>query len=194
MTGTALLVDDAPFDRHAPPGHHPERPERLFAARAGLEGAPATFERIPARPATETRPARELIGDFQQQMERMLSEAAEEHPVLCVVDDAQWLDQASALTLAFVARRLLAERVGLVFGARGVGEELHGLPDLEVRGLGDAEARAVLNSAVGFLLDEQVRDPLLGQPLATVKSNLQRGLEMLRRKAGSMLKEYVRER
>ena len=58
----------------------------------------------------------------------LLSEVAEEHPVLCIVDDAQWLDQASALTLAFVARRLLAERVGLVFGAREVGEELKGFP------------------------------------------------------------------
>jgi DNA-binding CsgD family transcriptional regulator len=108
----------------------------------------------------------------------LLSEVAEEHPVLCVVDDAQWLDQASALTLAFVARRLLAERVGLVFGAREVREELEGLPDLEVRGLRDAEARAVLSSAVGFLLDEQVRDRIVaetgGNPLALLE--LPRGL------------------
>ena len=55
----------------------------------------------------------------------------------CVVDDAQWLDQASALTLAFVARRLLAERVGIVFAAREPGEELAHLPELEVRGLRD---------------------------------------------------------
>ena len=60
---------------------------------------------------------------------------AEERPLLCVVDDAQWLDQASALTLAFVARRLLAEPVGLVFAAREPGEELRHVPDLEVRGL-----------------------------------------------------------
>jgi acetoin utilization deacetylase AcuC-like enzyme len=58
MTVTALLVDDARFDRHAPPGHHPERPERLFAARAGLQGAPAAFERVPARPATDDELAR----------------------------------------------------------------------------------------------------------------------------------------
>ena len=108
----------------------------------------------------------------------LLSEVAEEHPVLCVVDDAQWLDQASALTLGFVARRLLAERVGLVFGAREVGEELEGLPSLEVRGLRDGEARAVLSSAVGFLLDEQVRDRIVaetgGNPLALLE--LPRGL------------------
>ena len=109
----------------------------------------------------------------------LLSEVAEEHPVLCVVDDAQWLDQASALTLAFVARRLLAERVGLVFGAREVGEELGGLPDLEVGGLRNGEARAVLSSVVGFLLDEQVRDRIVaetrGNPLALLE--LPRGLE-----------------
>ena len=108
----------------------------------------------------------------------LLSEVAEEHPVLCVIDNAQWLDQASALTLAFVARRLLAERVGLVFGAREVGEELQGLRDLEVRGLRDGEARAVLSSAVGFLLDEQVRDRIIaetrGNPLALLE--LPRGL------------------
>ena len=82
------------------------------------------------------------------------------------------------LTLAFVARRLLAERVGLVFGAREVVEELEGLPDLEVRGLHDGEARAILSSAVGFLLDEQVRDRIVaetrGNPLALLE--LPRGL------------------
>src|SRR5580704_11882159 len=75
---------------------------------------------------------------------------AEERPLLCVVDDAQWLDQASALTLAFVARRLLAEPVGIVFGARETGKELEGLPELDVRGLPEGEARALLSSAVRF--------------------------------------------
>jgi AAA ATPase-like protein len=67
----------------------------------------------------------------------LLSEVAEERPLLCVVDDAQWLDHTSARTLAFVARRLLAEPVGLVFAAREAGEELRGLPELGLRGLHD---------------------------------------------------------
>jgi predicted ATPase len=63
----------------------------------------------------------------------LFSEVAEERPLLCVVDDAQWLDQASALTLAFVARRLLAEPVGIVFAAREPGEELAHVSELEVQ-------------------------------------------------------------
>src|SRR5215469_3821092 len=76
----------------------------------------------------------------------LLSEVAEDQPLLCVVDDAQWLDQASAQVLAFAARRLLAEPVGLVFAAREPGEQLRGLADLEVRGLPDLllDALAVL--------------------------------------------------
>src|SRR3712207_1313772 len=71
----------------------------------------------------------------------LFSEVADDRPLLCVVDDAQWLDQASALTLAFVARRLLAEPVGIVFAARERGDELHAVPELEVRGLRDGDAR-----------------------------------------------------
>ena len=71
----------------------------------------------------------------------LLSEASEERPLLCVVDDAQWLDRASAQILGFVARRLLAESVVLLFGAREPGQELLGLPELEVAGLRDADAR-----------------------------------------------------
>ena len=88
----------------------------------------------------------------------LVSEAAEQRPLLCVVDDAQWLDKTSALTLAFVARRLLAEPVGLVFAAREPGEELRHLPDLEVHGLVDGDARALLSSAVRFALDRPVRE------------------------------------
>ena len=108
----------------------------------------------------------------------LLSEVAEERPLLCVVDDAQWLDHASARTFAFVARRLLAEPVGLVFAAREPGEELRGLPELELRGLGNGDARDLLNSAVRFLLDERVRDLIVaetrGNPLALLE--LPRGL------------------
>ena len=97
---------------------------------------------------------------------------------MCVVDDAQWLDQASALTLAFVARRLLAERVGIVFAAREPGEELQHLPELEVHGVRNGDARALLGSAVRFKLDERVRDRIIaetrGNPLALLE--LPRGL------------------
>ena len=108
----------------------------------------------------------------------LLSEVAGERPLLCVVDDAQWLDRASAQVLAFAARRLLAEPVGLVFAAREPGEQFRGLPDLEVRGLPDKDARALLASAVRVRLDEQVRDRIVaetnGNPLALLE--LPRGL------------------
>ena len=108
----------------------------------------------------------------------LLSDAVEEGPLLCVVDDAQWLDQASARTLAFVARRLLAEPVGLVFAAREAGQELRGLPQLEVRGLGERDARALLARAVPGRLDDRVRDRIVaethGNPLALLE--LPRGM------------------
>src|SRR5918999_5885328 len=78
----------------------------------------------------------------------LLSEAAEQRPLLCVVDDAHWLDQSSALTLGFVARRLFVEPVGLVFAAREADEELRHVPALEVHGLRNGDARALLGSAV----------------------------------------------
>jgi len=108
----------------------------------------------------------------------LLSEAADERPILCLVDDAQWLDRASALTLAFVARRLLAERVGVVFAAREPGGELAQLPELEVRGLLRDDARALLGAAVWLRLDERVSDRIVaethGNPLALLE--LPRGL------------------
>jgi len=103
----------------------------------------------------------------------LLSEAADQRPLLCVVDDAQWLDHASALTLAFVARRLLAEPVGIVFAARESVEELRHLPELEVHGLRNEDARALLSAAVRFPLDAQVRDRIIaetrGNPLALLE-------------------------
>ena len=103
----------------------------------------------------------------------LLSEVAEERPLLCVVDDAQWLDQASALALAFVARRLLAEPVGIVFTARDPGEELRYLPELQVHGLIETDARELLASVVPLKLDERVRDRIIaethGNPLALLE-------------------------
>jgi DNA-binding CsgD family transcriptional regulator len=130
-------------------------------------------------------PSRFLVG---LAVLSLLSEVAEERPLLCLVDDAQWLDHASAQTLAFVARRLLAEPVGLVlaarepvglvFAAREPAEDLRGLPDLAVTGLDDGDARALLGLQVRFLLDERVRDRLVaetrGNPLALLE--LPRGL------------------
>jgi DNA-binding CsgD family transcriptional regulator len=108
----------------------------------------------------------------------LLSEAAGERPLLCLVDDAQWLDRASAQVLGFVARRLLAEAVGLLFAARDPGEQLGGLPELEVRGLREEDARGLLRSVVRVRLDEQVRDRIVaethGNPLALLE--LPRGL------------------
>ena len=103
---------------------------------------------------------------------------AEERPLLCVVDDAQWLDRASALTLAFVARRLLAERVGLVFAAREPSLELQHVDGLDVGGLRDDDARALLRSTLRFKLDERILDRIIaemrGNPLALLE--LPRGL------------------
>ena len=103
----------------------------------------------------------------------LFAAVAEERPLLCVVDDAQWLDQTSGQTLAFVARRLLAEPVGIVFGAREPGGELRHVPELEVQGVHNGDARALLSSAVRFKLDEAVRDRIVaetrGNPLALLE-------------------------
>src|SRR3954447_22996493 len=108
----------------------------------------------------------------------LLAEVGEERPLLCVVDDAQWLDRASAQALVFVARRLLAESVALVFVTREPGDELEGLPKLAVAGLASGDARALLSSALGVPLDERVRERIvaetLGNPLALLE--LRRGL------------------
>lgn len=108
----------------------------------------------------------------------LLSDASEGHPLLCVVDDAQWMDRASAQVLGFVARRLLAESVALVFGTRERPQDLLGLPELEITGLRDADAHALLNSVTHTRLDQHVRDRIVaetkGNPLALLE--LSRGL------------------
>jgi DNA-binding CsgD family transcriptional regulator len=111
----------------------------------------------------------------------LLSEVAEERPPVCLVDDEQWLDHASAQVLAFVARRLGAESVGLVFAAREPSNDLAGLPELVVRGLREADARALLESVLEGPIDERVRDQIVaetrGKPLALLE--LPRGLTLV---------------
>jgi DNA-binding CsgD family transcriptional regulator len=105
----------------------------------------------------------------------LLSNAAEKRPLVCIVDDAQWLDAASAQALAFVARRLGAESVGLLFAVREPSGERHfeGLPELAVGGLDDRAALELLGTVVAGPLDERVRDRIVaetrGNPLALLE-------------------------
>jgi DNA-binding CsgD family transcriptional regulator/tetratricopeptide (TPR) repeat protein len=105
----------------------------------------------------------------------LLSDVAEPRPLVCIVDDAQWLDAASAQALAFVARRLGAESVGLVFALREPSGERHfeGLPEFAVGGLDDRDAHELLGRVVAGPLDERVRDRIVaearGNPLALLE-------------------------
>src|SRR3954471_7813732 len=102
----------------------------------------------------------------------LLSDGADEQPLLCVIDDAQWLDRSSAQVLSFVARRLHAESIGILFGVREPGEldELAGLPEMWLEGLSEGHADASLASVISGPLDERVRERILaethGNPLA----------------------------
>jgi DNA-binding CsgD family transcriptional regulator len=108
----------------------------------------------------------------------LLAEAAEQQPLLCVVDDAQWLDSASARALAFAARRLLAEKIAVIFATRELSEALAGFPELHVQPLGRRAARALLESVLPAPLDESVLERIVaetrGNPLALLE--LPRGL------------------
>ena len=103
----------------------------------------------------------------------LLSEAAREHGLLCVIDDAHWLDRASAQALGFAARRLAVERIAIVFAAREMGQALQGLPEVDVEPLGYRDARALLESVLPSPLDDQVLERLIvetrGNPLALVE-------------------------
>jgi DNA-binding CsgD family transcriptional regulator len=103
----------------------------------------------------------------------LLSEVAVQQPLFCVIDDAQWLDRASAQALAFVARRLLAEPVAMLFATREPGEQFRGLPELPVGGLRDGDAQELLSSVITGPLDERVRDRIVaetrGNPLALLE-------------------------
>jgi DNA-binding CsgD family transcriptional regulator len=105
----------------------------------------------------------------------LLCEVAADRPLLCLIDDAHWLDQASAQALAFVARRLDTESVALIFGTRDLGAapNLAGIPDLTLEGLSETDARALLESAIPGRLDDQFRDRIIadagGNPLALLE-------------------------
>ncbi len=108
----------------------------------------------------------------------LLAEAANDQPLLCVVDDAQWLDRASARALAFVARRLLADRIALLFAARERGEAFAGFPELHIGPLGRRDARTLLESVLPTRVDDRVLERIVaetnGNPLALLE--LPRGM------------------
>jgi DNA-binding CsgD family transcriptional regulator len=107
----------------------------------------------------------------------LIAEAAEERPLLCLIDDAQWLDGATSQVLGFVARRLLAERVAIVFAVRVPGgvrmRDLAGLPEMRLKGLSEDESRGLLESVLAGPLDAGVRDRIIaetrGNPLALLE-------------------------
>jgi DNA-binding CsgD family transcriptional regulator len=105
----------------------------------------------------------------------LLADGAEQQPLLCLVDDVQWLDEISAQLLAFVARRLLAESVAMVFAVRepATAPRLQGLPHRAVEGLRTADARALLAASTPAPIDDQVRDRFIaethGNPLALLE-------------------------
>ena len=116
----------------------------------------------------------------------LLPQAAEERPLLCVIDDAQWLDRASAQALAFVARRLVAESVMMLFATREPDDESDDIPELVVTGLLESDARDLLRSAMPGRLGRQVADRIIaearGGPLALLE--LPRGLTAARLAGG----------
>ena len=103
----------------------------------------------------------------------LLAEAAVERSVVCLIDDSQWLDRASAQVLVFVARRLGAESIGLVFSARVADGELAELPELEVKGLPERDARSLLDAVLPGPIDARVREQIVaetrGNPLALLE-------------------------
>jgi DNA-binding CsgD family transcriptional regulator len=110
----------------------------------------------------------------------LMADAADGNPLLCLIDDVQWLDDASRQVLGFVVRRLCAERVGMVFAVREPNErdDFAGVPQLRVEGLPEDEARGLLEASIPGRIDERVRDRIVaetrGNPLALLE--LPRGL------------------
>ena len=161
-------------------GTLPEPQRAALGVALGLRGGPT--------------PDRFLVGLAAL---NLLAEVAEEHPLLCLVDDAQWLDQASAQVLAFVARRVAAERIVLVFALRdptpGDVRPFAGLPELRLGELAETDARTLLATGLPTPLDEQVRGRILaearGNPLALLE--LPRGAQPAQRAGGFELPDAV---
>jgi len=145
--------------------------DRLEAVPAPQRDALRTAFGMSAGPAAD----RFLVG---LAVLSLLSTVAERQPLVCLVDDGQWLDTASRAVLAFVARRLQAESVGLILATRVAGGDLAGLSELEVGGLGQAAARALLEAALPGPIDARVCDQIVaetgGNPLALLE--MPRGL------------------
>ncbi len=149
--------------------------QRLCAPMlAGLEGLAAPQRnalRVALGISSGDAPDRFLVAVA---VLNLLAAAAEARPVLCLLDDAQWLDAASVQALGFVARRLLAEPVAMMFSLRepATTRALDGLPQLSLEGLDEPDARALLSIAVPGRLDDRVRDRIIaetaGNPLALV--------------------------
>jgi hypothetical protein len=140
---------------------------------AGLEVLPerqADALRVALGMSSGAAPDRFLVGLATL---GLLAHSAEQQPLVCIVDDEQWLDRASAQVLGFVARRLAAESVGLVFAARVPTSDLAGLSQLPVAGLSVSGARALLDAEATVPLDSWVRDQLVaetgGNPLALLE-------------------------
>jgi len=133
--------------------------------------------------STGSAPDRFLVG---LAVLGLMCEEAAHRPLLCVIDDAHWMDQASRQTLAFVARRLSAESVGILFATRHLCEEVQGLPTMETAGLDRAAADELLRWSVRSPLDERVRQQIIaetdGNPLALLE--LPRGLTPLQLAGG----------
>jgi DNA-binding CsgD family transcriptional regulator len=144
----------------------------LDALIARLPGPQASALRVALGTAEGDAPDRLLVG---LALLTLLSEAAEEVPTVCVVDDAQWVDESSIQALAFVARRIVAEPLALFFTARdrGAQRELAGLPELVLRGLDRDDSRALLVRSASHRLDERVLETILaeaaGNPLVLVE-------------------------
>ena len=152
----------------------PQPQREALGVAFGLIGNPAHPD--PTHPGPAHPPPNQFLVGLA--VLGLLAEAAEQQPLVCLVDDAQWLDVASAQSLAFVARRLLAERVALVFATRDPGRALAGFPELRVRPLGRGDSRALLESVLPARLDDHVLERIVaetrGNPLALLE--LTRGL------------------